>query len=172
MPLVIGASLGPYEILAPLGAGGMGEVYMARDTRLDRTVAIKVLSAQLATDQQFRDRFAAERRAVAALSHPHICALYDVGHQDGTAFLVMEYLEGETLDARLKKDRLQVAQDLEYAAQMGGALDKAHRAGIVHRDLKPGNIMLTRAGAKLLDFGLAKATMAPGAVAGVSLLPA
>jgi eukaryotic-like serine/threonine-protein kinase len=171
MPLVIGASLGPYEILAPLGAGGMGEVYMARDTRLDRTVAIKVLSAQLATDQQFRDRFDREARAVAALSHPHICALYDVGHQDGTAFLVMEYLEGETLDARLKKDRLPVAQALQYAAQIGDALDKAHRAGIVHRDLKPGNIMLTRAGAKLLDFGLAKAVAPGGATAGLSMLP-
>jgi serine/threonine protein kinase len=125
----------------------MGEVYRARDTRLERTVAIKVLAAQLADDPQFRDRFEREAKAIAALTHPHICTLYDVGHQDVTAYLVMEYLEGETLESRLKKGALPLEQALTTAIQIAGALDKAHRAGIVHRDLKPGNVMLTKAGA-------------------------
>jgi serine/threonine protein kinase/Tol biopolymer transport system component len=151
-----GTRLGPYEITAPIGMGGMGEVYKARDTRLDRTVAIKILPETLAADPLFRERFAREARAVAAVSHPHICALYDVGDQEGIAFLVMELIEGETLAARLERSALAPADALKIAVEIASALDKAHRAGIVHRDLKPGNIMLTRAGAKLLDFGLAK----------------
>jgi eukaryotic-like serine/threonine-protein kinase len=171
MALAAGARLGPYEIQSPLGSGGMGDVYRATDTRLDRTVAIKVLAASLATDRQFRDRFDREARAVSALDHPHICALYDVGEHDGTSYLVMQYLEGETLEARLTRGALPLDQALQYAIQVADALDKAHRAGIVHRDLKPGNIMLTKAGAKLLDFGLAKATAPLGAASGLSMLP-
>jgi serine/threonine protein kinase len=155
MALASGLLLGPYEILAPLGAGGMGEVYRARDTRLDRTVAIKVLPAQFSADPQFRERFDREARAISALEHPHICALYDVGDHDGTSFLVMQFLEGETLADRLTRGPLPLDQGLQYAIQIADALDKAHRAGIVHRDLKPGNVMLTKSGAKLLDFGLA-----------------
>ena len=147
MPIAPGSRLGPYEILSSLGAGGMGQVYKARDTRLDRLVAIKVLVPSLAGDAQFRERFDREARAISQLEHPHICALYDVGEQNGTAFLVMQYLEGETLEARLKKGALPLDQALHYAIQMAEALDKAHRAGIVHRDLKPGNIMLTKGGA-------------------------
>ena len=149
----------------------MGEVYRARDTRLDRIVAIKVLPAELASDPQFRERFDREARVISQLDHPHICALYDVGEQNGTSFLVMQYLEGETLEQRLKKGALPLEQALHYAIQMADALAKAHRAGIVHRDLKPGNIMLTKTGATLLDFGLAKATGPPGAAAGESMLP-
>jgi serine/threonine protein kinase len=167
----LGTRIGAYEILSPLGAGGMGEVYKARDTRLDRIVAIKVLPAQLADDQQFRERFDREARAISALDHPHICALYDVGVQDGTSYLVMQYLEGETLDTRLRKGALPVDQALQYAIQIADALDKAHRTGIVHRDLKPGNVMLTKAGAKLLDFGLAKASGPTIAGAGPSMAP-
>jgi Tol biopolymer transport system component len=148
----------------------MGEVYRARDTRLDRTVAIKVLPASVAADPQFRERFGREARAISALDHPHICALYDVGEKDGTSFLVMQYLEGETLADRLTKGGLPLDQGLQYAMQIADALDRAHRAGIVHRDLKPGNIMLTKSGAKLLDFGLAKAS-APITGAGLSMLP-
>ena len=169
MTLTPGARLGPHEILSPLGAGGMGEVYKARDTRLDRTVAIKILPQALAADPQFRDRFDREARTISQLDHPHICALHDVGEQDGTAYLVMQYLEGETLEARLKKGALPLEQALQYGIQIADALDKAHRADIVHRDLKPGNIMLTKAGAKLLDFGLAKAIPA-GTAAGLSML--
>jgi Tol biopolymer transport system component len=171
MPLVVGARLGPYEILSALGAGGMGEVYRARDTRLDRTVAIKVLPEPLASDPQFHDRFDREARVISQLDHPHICSLYDVGEQNGTSFLVMQYLEGETLEARLQKGPLPLDQALRYAIQNADALDKAHRAGIVHRDLKPGNIMLTKGGAKLLDFGLAKTTTRVGAAPGLSMLP-
>jgi Tol biopolymer transport system component len=179
---VIGQKLGPYEVLAKLGEGGMGEVYRARDTRLDRTVAIKVLSSQLAADPQFRQRFEREARAISALDHPHICSLYDVGEQIASptapetgapqpiAFLVMQYLEGETLADRLVSGPLPLDQALQYAIQIADALDKAHRAGIVHRDLKPGNIMLTKSGVKLLDFGLAKAA-APIASGGLSMLP-
>ena len=156
MPLSAGTRLGPYEIVAPLGAGGMGEVYKARDTRLDRTVAIKILPETLAADPQFRDRFDREARAISALDHPNICALCDVGEERGTSFLVMQYLEGETLAQRLEKGALPLEQALKTEIEIAGGLDKAHRAGITHRDLKPGNIMLTNAGATLLDFGLAK----------------
>src|SRR5262245_43680143 len=164
MPLAAGTKLGPYEIEAPLGAGGMGEVYKARDTRLDRTVAIKILPAHLSGDPQLRQRFEREAKAVSSLNHPHICTLHDVGNQDGTDYLVMEFLEGETLAVRLEKGPLPLAQVLKYGIQISDALDKAHRQGVVHRDLKPGNVMLTAAGAKLLDFGLATAgaPMAPG----------
>jgi serine/threonine protein kinase/Tol biopolymer transport system component len=151
-----GAKLGPYEIQALIGAGGMGEVYRARDTRLDRTVAIKVLPAHLADKPQLRERFEREARTIAGLNHPHICTLHDVGRQDATDFLVMEYLEGETLATRLLKGPLPLEQVLRYAIEIADALDKAHRKGVTHRDIKPGNIMLTKNGTKLLDFGLAK----------------
>src|ERR1700730_16519203 len=170
MAILPGRRLGPYEILSALGAGGMGEVYKARDIRLDRIVAIKVLREALSVDPQFRERFDREARSISQLDHPHICALHDVGEQDGTSYLVMQYLEGETLEARLKNGALPLDQALQTAIQIADALDNAHRAGIVHRDLKPGNIMLTKSGAKLLDFGLAK-TGAPGAAAGLSMLP-
>jgi eukaryotic-like serine/threonine-protein kinase len=156
MTLAVGTRLGPYEILAPLGSGGMGEVYRAKDTRLDRTVAIKILPAHLSTNADYKQRFEREARAISSLTHPHICGLYDVGSQNGTEFLVMEFLEGETLAHRLSKGPLPTDQMLRYAIQIADALDKAHKQGIVHRDLKPGNIMLTKSGVKLLDFGLAK----------------
>ena len=149
----------------------MGEVYKARDTRLDRTVAIKMLPATLAADPQFRERFDREARAISQLTHPHICTFYDVGEHQGTAFLVMEYLEGETLADRLKKGALPLDDALKVAIQIADALSTAHRHGIVHRDLKPGNVMLTKAGAKLLDFGLAKASGPTIAGAGLSMLP-
>jgi Tol biopolymer transport system component len=155
MRLAPGKQLGPYEITARLGAGGMGEVYRARDTRLERTVAIKILS-QLSSDPAHRQRFEREAKAISSLNHPHICVLYDIGQHDGIDYLVMECLEGETLARRLEKGPLPVDQVLKLGAQIADALDKAHRTGIVHRDLKPGNIMLTPTGAKLLDFGLAK----------------
>ena len=157
MPLAPGTHLGPYEITAPLGAGGMGEVYRARDMRLERTVAIKILPAQFSSDPVRKQRFEREAKTISSLNHPHICVLYDVGHQDGTDYLVMECVEGETLAKRLEKGPLPFEQVLKYGAQIADALDKAHRNGVVHRDLKPGNIMLTPTGAKLLDFGLAKA---------------
>jgi Tol biopolymer transport system component len=156
MALTSGTKLGPYEIQSPLGAGGMGEVYRARDTRLDRTVAVKILPAHLSSSSEAKQRFEREARTISSLNHPHICHLYDVGSQDGTDYLVMEYLEGETLDRRLQKGALPLKQALEYGTQICEALEKAHRAGIVHRDLKPGNMVLTASGAKLLDFGLAK----------------
>ncbi len=156
MALTPGTALGPYEIVAPIGQGGMGEVYSATDTRLDRTVAIKVLPAELASDPDRRERFEREAKAIAALNHPHICTLHDVGHEDGTDFLVMEHLEGESLQDRLTKGAVPLEQALQIAIQIADALDKAHRQGITHRDLKPGNIFLTKSGAKLLDFGLAK----------------
>jgi dipeptidyl aminopeptidase/acylaminoacyl peptidase len=171
MPVTPGTKLGPYEIVALLGAGGMGEVYKARDTRLDRTVAIKILPDTLAADPQFRERFDREARAISQVEHPHICALYDVGEQNGTAYLVMQHLEGETLAHRLTKGALPLDQALTIAISIASALDKAHRAGIVHRDLKPGNIMLTKAGAKLLDFGLAKSSAPVVASAGLSVMP-
>jgi serine/threonine protein kinase/Tol biopolymer transport system component len=155
MRLAPGKQLGPYEITAMLGVGGMGEVYRARDTRLERTVAIKILS-QLSSDLGRRQRFEREAKAISGLNHPNICVLHDIGHQDGLDYLVMECVEGETLATRLEKGPLPVEQVLKYGAQIADALDKAHRAGIVHRDLKPHNIMLTATGAKLLDFGLAK----------------
>ncbi|HXT74273.1 MAG TPA: protein kinase [Candidatus Angelobacter sp.] len=157
MSLEAGTRLGPYEIHAPIGAGGMGEVYRARDTRLGRDVAIKILPAHLTEKADARQRFEREARAVSSLNHPHICTLHDIGHQDGTDFLVMEFLEGETLAKRLDKGPLPTAELLRVAIEIADALEKAHRQGILHRDLKPGNIMLTKTGAKLLDFGLAKA---------------
>src|SRR5216683_1111086 len=156
MSLKAGTRLGPYEILSAIGAGGMGEVYKARDTRLDRIVAIKVLPAHLADRAELRERFEREAKTIASLNHPHICTLHDTGHQDEIDFLVMEYLEGETLAQRLQKGPLPIRQVLQYAVEVADALDKAHRNGITHRDLKPGNIMLTKSGTKLLDFGLAK----------------
>jgi eukaryotic-like serine/threonine-protein kinase len=155
MALAPGTRLGPYEILSLLGVGGMGEVYRTRDTRLERTVAIKILS-QLSSDPAHKQRFEREARAISSLNHPNICTLHDIGHHDGIDYLVMECVEGETLAKRLEKGPLPVDQVLKFGAQIADALDKAHRAGIIHRDLKPGNIMLTPTGAKLLDFGLAK----------------
>ncbi|HZI94603.1 MAG TPA: protein kinase, partial [Patescibacteria group bacterium] len=162
-----GTKLGPYEILAPIGAGGMGEVHRARDTRLNRDVAIKVLPAALAGQEQLRLRFEREARAISSLNHPNICTLYDVGHTATSAgaqgeaggqlhYLVMEFLEGESLADRLQKGALPLAEALKYGRQIASALQAAHRQGIIHRDLKPGNVMITRAGAKLLDFGLAR----------------
>jgi serine/threonine protein kinase len=156
MALTSGTKLGPYEIQSPLGAGGMGEVYRARDTRLDRIVAIKVLPAHLSSDPDLKQRMEREARAISALQHAHICTLYDIGTQDGTNFLVMEYLEGQTLAERLEKGALPLEQVLKIGTEIVQALEKAHQQGIIHRDLKPANIMLTRAGAKLMDFGLAK----------------
>src|SRR6266478_1984106 len=156
MAILPGRRLGPYEILSSVGAGGMGEVSRARDTRLDRIVAIKVLPTHLADRSELRERFEREAKTIASLNHPHICTLHDIGHQDGVDYLVMEYLEGETLAHRLLKGALPVQQVLQYSIEISDALDKAHRKGVTHRDLKPGNIMLTKSGAKLLDFGLAK----------------
>ena len=156
MTLEAGTKLGPYEILSPLGAGGMGEVYRARDTRLDRDVAIKVLPSHLTSNIEFKQRFEREAKSISQLSHPNICTLHDVGNEDGVDFLVMELLEGDTLAQRLNKGCLPLEDVLRFGIEIASALDKAHRAGIVHRDLKPGNIMLTKSGAKLLDFGLAK----------------
>ena len=156
MTLAAGTKLGPYEILAPIGAGGMGEVYKAKDTRLGRDVAVKVLPATLSSSAELRQRLEREAKTISALSHPHICTLFDVGREDGTDYLVMEFLEGETLADRLGKGALPIDQALRIAIEIAGALDAAHRSGIVHRDLKPGNVMLTKSGVKLLDFGLAK----------------
>ena len=150
MTLAANTRLGPYEIVAPLGAGGMGEVFRARDTRLDRTVAIKICTGHLT------ERFEREARAISSLNHPHICALYDIGREGTVEFLVMEYLEGESQEARLRKGPLPIEEALQIAIQIASALDAAPRRGMVHRDLNPGNVMLTRSGAKLLDFGLAK----------------
>jgi len=178
MTLSAGTRLGPYEVQTSIGAGGMGEVYRARDTRLDRTVAIKVLSAELASDPQFRERFEREAKVISSLEHPHICALYDVGRDQGIDFLVMQHLEGETLADRLAKGPLPLDHALAVAVQLAEALDAAHRRGIVHRDLKPGNVMLTKTGAArhgspqatLLDFGLARTGMA-AAAAGATAAP-
>src|SRR4030095_10519610 len=148
----------PYEVVAPLGAGGMGEVYRGRDTRLDRTVAIQILPAGERFDSDRHQRFRREAHAISRLTHPHICTLYDVGEQDGVDFLVMEYLSGETLAHRLLRGPLPLADVLRIGIELAGALDAAHREGVIHRDLKPANIMLTPSGAKILDFGLAKWT--------------
>jgi eukaryotic-like serine/threonine-protein kinase len=156
MTLTSGTKLGPYEIQSPLGAGGMGEVYRAKDTRLDRTVAIKILPTHLSADPEFKQRFEREARSISSLNHPHICHLYDVGSQDGTDFLVMEFLDGETLAERLRRGAMPFAELLKIGMEVAEALEIAHRAGIVHRDFKPGNIMLTKSGTKLMDFGLAK----------------
>lgn len=163
MALQPGTRLGPYEILSSLGAGGMGEVYRARDMRLDRTVAIKVLNAQLTATAEAKARFEREAKVISQLQHPHICVLHDVGSENGTDFLVMEFLEGESLADRLRRGPLPTEQLLKIAIELADALDKAHRAGIIHRDLKPGNVMLTKSGAKLLDFGLAKPVAASAA---------
>src|SRR5579864_356537 len=168
MPLAVGTKLGPYEILAAAGAGGMGEVYRARDTRLDREVAIKVLPSHLAADGKFRERFEREARAISSLKHPHICVLYDIGRQDGIDYLVLEYLQGESLADRLERGPLPIEQVLVYGIQIADALERAHRQGVVHRDLKPSNIMITKDGVKLLDFGLAK-PMAGAALASSAL---
>ncbi len=156
MTLSAGSRLGPYEIVGPLGAGGMGEVYRAKDTRLGRDVAIKVLPAHLSSQPELKQRLEREARAVSSLNHPHICTLFDIGHHEGTDFLVMEHLEGETLANRLQRGPLPFPELMRAATQIADALDRAHRSGIIHRDLKPGNIMLTKDGTKLLDFGLAK----------------
>ena len=156
MPLSAGKRLGSYEILAIVGVGGMGEVYKARDTRLDRIVAIKVLPDNVASDPDLRGRFEREAKAISSLSHAHICTLHDVGSEAGVEFLVMEFLEGETAAQRVAKGPLPIQQVLRYGVEIAEALDRAHRQGITHRDLKPGNVMLTKSGVKLLDFGLAK----------------
>src|SRR5271170_7946252 len=160
MTLIPGTRLGPYEILSPLGAGGMGEVYRAKDTRLDRIVAIKVLPAHLSSDPELKQRMEREAKAISALQHANICTLHDIGAQNGTDFLVMEYLEGQTLAERLSKGALPLDQILKIGTEIAQALEKAHQQGIIHRDLKPANIMLTKAGAKLMDFGLAKPRLA------------
>jgi len=160
MPLTSGTKLGPYEVQSPLGAGGMGEVYRARDTRLDRTVAIKILPSHLSSNPDMKQRFEREARAISALNHPHICTLHDLGNQDGTDYLVMEFLEGESLAERLRKGPLPLKEVLKIGIELCEALEVAHKAGIIHRDLKPGNIMLSKAGAKLMDFGLAKGVAA------------
>ncbi len=172
MTLNAGTRLGPYEIVAPIGAGGMGEVYRATDTRLGRDVAVKVLPTHLSTSEEIRQRFEREAKTISQFSHPHICALYDVGREGDTEYLVMEYLEGESLADRLGKGPLPNEQVLRYGIEIADALDKAHRQGIVHRDLKPGNIMLTKTGVKLLDFGLAKPLAAAGAqtISGASVM--
>ena len=157
MTLPAGTRLGPYEILAPLGAGGMGEVYKARDTRLERTVAVKVLPDRLSSSPEVRQRFEREAKTISQLSHPHICALYDVGSQDGVEYLVMEYLEGETLPIGWRRDLCRSSRRCATGSRSPTRWTRAHRQGIVHRDLKPGNVMLTKSGVKLLDFGLAKA---------------
>jgi eukaryotic-like serine/threonine-protein kinase len=171
MPLAVGTRLGPYEIVAPLGAGGMGEVYRAKDTRLDRSVAIKVLPSHLTADPERRARFEREAKAVSSLNHPHICTVYDVGHEQGTDYLVMELVEGETLAQRVKKGALPLDQLLRTAIEIADALDKAHRQGVIHRDLKPGNVMLTKAGSKLMDFGLAKRAISAESGEHLSALP-
>jgi Tol biopolymer transport system component len=175
MALSTGTRLGPYEILAPLGAGGMGEVYKARDTRLDRTVAIKVLPAHVSSNPDLRARFEREARALSGFQHPHICTLYDVGRQEDAGgsvdYLVMEYLEGDTLAARIERGPLPTPELLRIAIAVADALDKAHRQGVVHRDLKPGNIVLTKGGAKLLDFGLAKERRSALAVDSMTAMP-
>jgi Tol biopolymer transport system component len=175
MALTVGSRLGPYEILAPIGAGGMGEVYKARDTRLDRVVAIKVLPAHVSANPDLKARFEREARALSGFQHPHICSLYDVGRQEEVGgsvdFLVMEYLEGDTLAARLERGAIPTPELLRIAIAVADALDKAHRQGVVHRDLKPGNIILTKGGAKLLDFGLAKERRAALAVDSMTAMP-
>ena len=171
MPLAVGEKLGPYEVLAPLGAGGMGEVYRARDTRLGRTVAIKLVRSEFSGRSDFRRRFECEAKAISALNHPHICALYDIGEHEGSAYLVMEYVEGKTLTA-VMKSLLPLNQALRYSIEIAGALAAAHAQGIVHRDLKPSNIMVTSAGVKVLDFGLAKQSGAATAEASAATLSA
>ncbi len=171
MAILAGTRLGPYEILAPLGAGGMGEVYRARDTRLGRSVAIKVLPPHLSSSAELRERFEREAKTISQISHPHICALYDVNREGETEYLVMELLEGETLAARLARGALPLEQALRYGVEIADSLDIAHRQGIVHRDLKPANVMLTKSGVKLLDFGLAKALQPDGPIESFTSVP-
>src|ERR1700687_3461750 len=171
MSVTAGTRLGPYEILSAIGAGGMGEVYSARDTRLNRIVAIKVLPTHLADRSELRERFEREAKTIASLNHAHICTLFDTGHQDAIDFWVMKYIEGETLAQHLAKGPLPIQQVLQYAIEIADALDKAHRKGITHRDLKPGNVMLTQTGTKLLDFGLAKLKQEVAPATPVSQLP-
>lgn len=172
MTIQSGTRLGPYEVVGPIGAGGMGEVYRAKDTRLERSVAIKILPAEFAANTQLRLRFEREAKTISQLNHPHICTLFDVGHDQDIHYLVMEYVEGESLADRVVKGPLPIEQVLRYGIEIADALDKAHRQGIVHRDLKPGNVMLTKSGAKLLDFGLAKLTLAEsGGILGLTAMP-
>ncbi|HEU5161539.1 MAG TPA: serine/threonine-protein kinase, partial [Thermoanaerobaculia bacterium] len=159
MQLAKGVRIGPYEVVDSVGAGGMGEVYRATDTRLDRTVAIKLLPAALSANPQLKLRFEREAKAISALNHPNICTLHDIGEIDGSGYLVMEFCEGETLADRVRKGPLPIEQVIRYGSQIADALHRAHQQGIVHRDLKPGNVMLTKTGAKLLDFGLARTAM-------------
>src|SRR5713101_7185998 len=162
MQLTAGTRLGPYEIVERIGAGGMGEVWKARDTRLDRSVAIKILPANFAQDERLRLRFEREAKAISQISHPNICVLHDVGRENDTDYLVMEFLEGQSLAKKLAGGPLPFSEVMKYGMQIAEALDRAHRSGIVHRDLKPDNIMMTKDGAKLLDFGLAKLVIATG----------
>jgi Tol biopolymer transport system component len=171
MPLQAGSRLGPYELQAPIGAGGMGEVWRGRDTRLDRSIAVKLLPAGFAQDDERRQRFEREAKTISSLNHPHICTLFDVGHEGDAHFLVMELLEGESLADRLQKGPLPLDQVVKFGAQVADALDAAHKQGIVHRDLKPGNVMLTKAGSKLLDFGLARSGAGIGGLSGSTALP-
>jgi eukaryotic-like serine/threonine-protein kinase len=171
MSLAPGTKLGPYEIGASLGAGGMGEVYRARDSRLERDVAIKILPSHLSSDPIRKQRFEREAKTISGLNHPHICVLYDIGSQDGIDYLVMECIEGESLSQRLEKGALPTDQVLRLGAELADALDKAHRSGIVHRDLKPANVILTKNGAKLLDFGLAKLAAVVSLATITSVLP-
>jgi serine/threonine protein kinase len=171
MSLAPGTRLGPYEVLAALGAGGMGEVYKARDSRLDRLVAVKVLSPAMAISSDARQRFERDARAISRLSHPHVCALFDVGREGDTLYLVMELLDGETLEALVAKGPLPMSEVLRIGGEIAEALAAASREGITHRDLKPGNVMLTRSGVKLLDFGLAKTLAPAGGTAGAAELP-
>src|SRR3954463_348597 len=167
MSLTAGTRLGAYEIVGQIGAGGMGEVYRARDTRLERTVAIKVLNSQLVASAELRARFEREAKVISQLQHPHICVLHDVGSENGTEYLVMEYLDGEALAEKVKRGPLPTTELLKIAIEVADALSRAHKSGIIHRDLKPGNVMLTKSGAKLLDFGLAKPIAATASAAGV-----
>jgi len=171
MPLTAGTRLGHYEVIAPIGAGGMGEVYKARDTRLNRQVAVKVLPEHVSHDAERKQRFEREAQTIASLDHPNICVLYDVGHDAGTDFLVMEYLEGQTLADRLQKGSLPLDEATEYATQIASALEKAHRKGVIHRDIKPANIMITAAGIKVLDFGLAKLRATESGIESHSAMP-
>src|SRR5262249_38260618 len=171
MSLETGTRLGPYEILGAIGAGGMGEVYRARDTRLERTVAVKVLPPHLSRTEEIRQRFEREARTISQLSHPHICAIYDVGSEEGTEYLPREPLGGGPRAGRLVRGALPLEQVYRFGAEIADALDKAHRRGIVHRDLKPGNVMLTTSGVKLLDFGLARLTRTEPPASNLSTFP-